>query len=626
MGKKLTQVPKDEKELNDILEMLYTNSLTKYENNESCNYTGLLEIISSEANIVSSIHKIKSNQGSKTPGTDNEVMNDILHKNYDEVIQMVKQKLSNYQPKPVKREYIPKPGKKKLRPLGIPTISDRIVQQCVKNVIEPIAEGQFFKHSYGFRPMRSAEMAIFRVDKIAYIAKCNWVVEGDIKSFFDNVNHNVMIKCLWDIGVRDKRVLSIIKEMLKAGIMNECARSELGTPQGGIISPLLANIYLNKFDRFITNQFERKELKGDFNRDDSRINSIRKYTNIKTAYFIRYADDWVIMTDSKEDAIKLKEKAQKYLKEVLKLELSEEKTHITNMWKKPITFLGYQFRCTNLNGHRSIRKRPEPDRLDRKMKELKREIFMLRKINDKDKERLVQNIIRVNSIIVGIGNYFQYSEQINVVLRKYAWTLDYTGYKSLKKFGGKWIPAEQVSNLPGRHQKRSTCIPAIQYGNKWIGITSLAFTVWRKATPKNPLENPYTREGREIYNKRRRKRSPRDRMDEINTNSHAFYLRVAKSKIYNFEYFMNRPYVYNRDKGKCKICGGFLETSEVQFHHIDKTLSKDKINKVSNLISVHPFCHNLIHKDADVSMLDNKTQKNIQKYKEKFFNPITRKE
>ena len=442
MGKKLTQVPKDEKELNEIFEMLYTDALTKYENNESCNYTGLLEIISCEANIVSSIHKIKSNHGSKTPGTDNEVINDILHKNYDEVIQTVKQRLTNYSPKSVRRKYIPKPGKKKLRPLGIPTISDRIVQQCVKNVIEPIAEGQFFKHSYGFRPMRSAEMAIFRIDKIAYIAKCNWVVEGDIKGFFDNVNHNVMIKCLWDLGVRDKRVLSIIKEMLKAGVMNECAKSELGTPQGGIISPLLANIYLNKFDRFITKQFERKELKGNFNRDDSRINSIRKYTNIKTAYFVRYADDWVIMTDNREDAIKLKNKAKKYLNDVLKLELSEEKTHITNMWKKPITFLGYQFRCTNLNGHRCVRKRPEQSRLDHKMKELKHEIFMLRKINDKDKDRLVQNIIRVNSIIVGIGNYYQYSEQINVVLRKYAWIMDYTGYKSLKKFGGKWIPAE----------------------------------------------------------------------------------------------------------------------------------------------------------------------------------------
>ena len=180
-----------------------------------------------------------------------------------------------------------------------------------------------------------------------------------------------------------------------------------------------------------------------------------------------------------------------------------------------------------------------------------------------------------------------------------------------------------MSNLPGRHQNRSTCIPAIQYGNKWIGITSLAFTVWKKATPKRPLENPYTKEGREIYNKRMRKRSPRERMDEINNSNHAFYLRISKSKLYNFEYFMNRPYVYNRDKGKCKICGGFLNTSEVQFHHVDKTLAKDKLNKVANLISVHPFCHSLIHQDIDISLLDRKTQKNIQKYKEKFFKSAT---
>ena len=102
-------------------------------------------------------------------------------------------------------------------------------------------------------------MAIARIKRINWTAKCYWAVEGDIKVFFDNINHNVMIKSLWNIGIRDKRVLSIIKQMLRAGVMDEWAKSELGTPQGGIISPLLANIYLNRFDNYMTGDFERKK-------------------------------------------------------------------------------------------------------------------------------------------------------------------------------------------------------------------------------------------------------------------------------------------------------------------------------------------------------------------------------
>ena len=136
---------------------------------------------------------------------------------------------------------------------------------------------------------------------------------------------------MWNIGIRDKRVLSIIKQMLKAGVMEECSRSELGTPQGGIISPLLANIYLNRFDNYMTGDFERKKLRKTYSRRDGEITSMRNHSNLKTCYYVRYADDWVILTDSKRDAERLKYKAKRYLKDTLKLDLSEEKTLITNV-------------------------------------------------------------------------------------------------------------------------------------------------------------------------------------------------------------------------------------------------------------------------------------------------------
>ena len=228
-------------------------------------------------------------------------------------------KLYDYHPKMVRRVWIPKPGKTEKRPLGIPTIVDRIIQECVRNVIEPMAEAQFFEHSYGFRPMRSADMAVARIKHINFHAKCYWVVEGDIKGFFDNIDHNVMIRSLWNLGIRDKRVLSIIKQMLRAGVMNECSVSELGTPQGGIISPLLANIYLNRFDNYMTGDFERKKLRKPHTRRDGELTAMRNHSNLKTCYYVRYADDWVILTDNREDAERLKFKAKRYLHDTLEL-------------------------------------------------------------------------------------------------------------------------------------------------------------------------------------------------------------------------------------------------------------------------------------------------------------------
>ena len=420
MGTKLSKVPTTEKELNELLQSMYLTAKSRYELRQECNFTGILEIIASEPNIVSAVHKIKRNKGSHTPGVDEKVIDDCLHMQYDELVEMVRGKLKDYHPDKVRRVWIPKPGKSEKRPLGIPTISDRIVQECVRHVIEPIAEGQFFEHSYGFRPMRSADMAVARIKRINWTAKCYWVVEGDIKGFFDNIDHNVMIESLWQIGIRDRRVLSIIKQMLKAGIMNECETSELGTPQGGIISPLLANIYLNRFDNFITGDFERKRLQKPHTRRDGELQAIRKYSNLKTCYYVRYADDWIILTDSQEAAERLKYKAKRYLRDTLKLELSDEKTLITNVTSRPIKFLGVEIRIVKKNGILVNKVSPEKARFQRKMESLSRELFYLRKVATWNPKRLIQEITRINAIIVGLMNYYSMCDQISVVVKKYA--------------------------------------------------------------------------------------------------------------------------------------------------------------------------------------------------------------
>lgn len=617
MGTKLNKVPSNEAELNKLLQDIYVKAKENYENDLQSNFMGIFEIIASEPNIITAIHKIKANKGSHTAGVDDKEIDDYLNKGFDEVIEIVRTKLYGYNPDMVRRVWIPKPGKTEKRPLGIPTIIDRIIQECVRNIIEPIAEAQFFEHSYGFRPMRSANMAIARIKHINFHAKCYWIVEGDIKGFFDNIDHNVMIKSLWNLGIRDKRVLAIIKQMLKAGVMEECSKSELGTPQGGIISPLLANIYLNRFDNYMTGDFERKKLKNPHSRRDGEISAMRNHSNLKICYYVRYADDWVILTDNKEDAERLKFKAKRYLHDTLKLELSEEKTLITNVCSKPIKFLGVEIRMAKKNGQWVNKVSPETVRFKRKMKDLSREIFYIRKTSTLDADRLIENINRVNSIIVGLINYYSMCDQISVVIRKYAWLLKYTAYKSLKRYGGQWIRANEVSNLIGLHYGHKAHIPAIKYKDMYIGITDINFAKWDNPRHKNQDENPYTPEGRELYNKRMRKKGLRVRTDEVNSTAHAFYIRMSKSPLYNFEYFMNRPYTYNRDKGKCKICSGFVEPNEARFHHVNKKLPSNQMNKVKNLITVHQYCHDLIHNDLKPLSLSEKTLKNIEKYRNK---------
>lgn len=617
MGTKLNKVPANEAELNKLLQDIYLTAKDNYDNDKSSNFTGILEIIASEPNIISSIHKIKSNKGSHTSGVDDKDIDDYLGKGYDEVIEVVRNKLYNYNPDMVRRVWIPKPGKSEKRPLGIPTIIDRIIQECVRNILEPIAEGQFFEHSYGFRPMRSADMAVARIKRINFTSKCCWIVEGDIKGFFDNIDHNVMIKSLWNLGIKDKRVLSIIKQMLKAGVMEECSRSELGTPQGGIISPLLANIYLNKFDNYMTGDFERKKLRKPHTRRDGELTAMRNHSNLKTCYYVRYADDWVILTDNQEDAERLKHKAKRYLKETLKLELSEEKTLITNVRVKPIKFLGVEIRMVKKNGVWVNKVSPDRKRFQQKMKSLSHQIFYIRKTSTQDMDRLIQNITRVNSIIVGLINYYSMCDQISVVVRKYAWLLKYTAYKSLKRYGGKWVRANEVSNLIGLHYGHRAHIPAIQYRDMYIGITDINFAKWENPVQKKQAETPYTPEGRELYNKRMRKKGLKVRTDEVNSTNHALFIRMSKSPLYNFEYFMNRPYTYNRDKGKCKLCGGYIEPNEARFHHVDKKLPTNLMNKVKNLITVHQYCHDLIHNNSVPESLSEKTIKNLNKYRKK---------
>ena len=617
------KAPKSETELKKIQDEMYRITSKCIESKEIPKFKGLVEIMSSEVVIMTAIHNIKANKGSKTPGIDQKIIDkDYLQKDYYEVVTDIQNSFTNYKPDMVRRKCIPKPGKQEKRPLGIPTIKDRIVQECVRLIIEPILEAQFFQHSYGFRPWRDTHMALERVKDQVHRIGYYWIVEGDISRFFDNVNHTILIKKLYHMGIADRRILMIIKEMLKAGIMDECKKNELGTPQGGIISPILANVYLHQMDKWITREWENKVTQNNYSSKRNQYQSLHRYSNLKPAYLIRYADDWILLTDSKEHAEKWKYRISKFLETNLKLKLSDEKTLITNIKEKPIHFVGFTYKVIKEPSMRKGYKpvvRPQQERIDKKLLEIIQDIKMLRL--PMTKENLIESISKINSKIRGIINYYSAANMVYFSLAKYHRRITTVAMNSLRRKGVIFKPAREVNNLIALHSNYSTWIPAIKLPNEQlIGITSPAFCKYQKTYNKNQEETPFSSKGRELHLKRTRKQLSLARMEEILQVPEIIkFNKYDKSKeIYNYEYFMNRMYAFNRDKGRCKICGEpIINGDKFHCHHISTNLPLQQINKVQNLLSTHSKCNKLIHEKISQYGFSDKAIKNAIKYRKK---------
>ena len=309
-----------------VQDTLYTQS------KENKVFRKLMTIILSEENIMLAYRNIKKNTGSHTPGVDGKTIKDLSKWQEDSLITYIRTRLKHYIPQPVRRVEIPK-ANGKTRPLGIPTIMDRLIQQCVLQVMEPICEAKFHERNNGFRPCRSAEHAIAQVYKFVQRSGLHFVVDIDIKGFFDNVQHGKLLKQLWQMGIRDKTLLSILSAMLKAEVA-EIGFPERGTPQGGIISPLLANVVLNELDWWVSSQWETMPTHHQYaatiapNGTASRGKTYRalQSTQLKECWIVRYADDFKILCRKRSDAVKLFAATQQWLKAHLGLDISPEKS------------------------------------------------------------------------------------------------------------------------------------------------------------------------------------------------------------------------------------------------------------------------------------------------------------
>lgn len=595
-------------ELSESELITYKDTLYAKAKSGKKDFHSLLEVICCRENIIDTIRKIKSNHGFETKGVDNISGNDLLQGDANEFFEMVLQKFEEYTANKVKRVYIPKKNGEP-RPLGIPAIIDRIVQTMIANIIEPIMEGQFYEHSYGFRPMRSIENAYGYLSALVNSKNGRyWVVEGDIKGFFDNVNHNIMINKLYKYGIKDKRLLMVIKKILKAGIVDKdtiIEENPIGTPQGGTLSPLLANIYLTDFDLWVDKQYRKFKTDKEIETGEPvkyqhhRIRNISK-SNLKEGYLIRYADDWIIVTSSEKEAIKWKYACKKFFKDKLKLELSDEKTIITNLSKTKMNFLGISsFVRMGSKGKYTLRTEPNKEMVALKMKSVYKALINIRKSSNDTK--LIESIARFNEIVRSINQFYEITTLYNIVLSKYEWQMKDSLVRTARKTKLEWTRVSKCENLKDfkRYKNNNPKTIAYNEGTIKIGLEKLGAGKYRKPIVKAQWITPYSVEGREAYEKYNKTKwgtIPRNPWFTLTNLSDL----IAKNpnKIYNLEYFINRPMAYNRDKGRCRVCKKVIPLEEVNIHHIEGDLEIDKVNKLKNLVTLCKDCHYIKHKKS----------------------------
>ena len=342
----------------------------------------LIDKVYHPTNIELAWKKVKSNKGAG--GIDKETIS-TFEANREHELKRLHEQLKNksYKPLPVKRVYIEKPGKVEKRPLGIPTIRDRVCQQALKNRLEPIMEKHFNDCSFGYRPNRSQHQAMRKIWKDIHQGN-EWIVDADLRNYFGTVNHEILIN-LVARKVSDGRILKLIKDMLKVGYMEEgqLYKTEKGTPQGSVISPLLSNIYLTPFDNVMTNAGYK---------------------------LTRFADDWVVVCKTRREA----EEALNLAREILAklgLQIHPDKTRITNI-KWGFEFLGYklkQGKGFKLN-HNKIKSKRNALNIYVYPKDKSIEKFM-NNIRERTKRRLPltmkELVDYINPVIRGWGNYFR---------------------------------------------------------------------------------------------------------------------------------------------------------------------------------------------------------------------------
>jgi len=564
----------------NVLDKLYQDS------ERGPTFSNLMNTICSSENIMLAYRNIKKNHGSKTAGVDKKTIAHLQQWESPKLIEYINKRLDHYLPQPVRRVEIPK-ANGKTRPLGIPTIMDRLIQQCVLQVLEPICEAKFYKRSNGFRPNRSTEHALSQCYKLIQGQHLYFVVDIDIKGFFDNVAHGKLLKQMWTLGIRDKKLLKIISVMLKAEVAG-IGFPEKGTPQGGIISPLLSNIVLNELDWWVASQWEtfptRKNYKcrilANGTLDRSNVNAELRKSGLKECYLVRYADDFKIFCRYRRDAQSLFIATQDWLKQRLGLDISPEKSCIVNLKRQYSEFLGFKMKAAQKGRQADGESKyaVQSHISDKARKKIEQRAVQA--VNDLKRPDAQHNTInRYNALVLGWHNYYRFATHVS---------RDFSDIAFLVKSAMKGKLKHQIKNSGN---KPLTSPVFIQYSKskelRFIGetpILPIAYVRHKNPIDKKRSTNSFTKEGRaEIHQK----------LQCVDMQV-LYYLMRHPVPNRSVEYNDNRLSLYCAQMGKCAVLGTALMSGEMHCHH-KQSLAQGGGDNYQNLILLDKDIHVLVH-------------------------------
>lgn len=465
------------------------NNLSKHSSDLGYKYERLYRLLFNEEMFFLAYQRIYAKQGNMTPGTDGRTVDQMSIQRIERLIDALR--TEEYQPHPAKRVYIPKKNGKK-RPLGIPSFDDKLVQEVTRMILEAIYEGHFEYTSHGFRPHRSCHTALTHIQDKFTGAK--WFIEGDIKGFFDNIKHEILVNILKE-RIADERFIRLIRKFLKAGYAEQWKfhNTYSGTPQGGIVSPILANIYLDKFDKYMKmyadkfNKGERRKVSSEYRRLNNKKTRLAKKlksvtdesvragmiteiketlaqtyvtpchepmdANYRRIQYVRYADDFLIgVIGSKSECQAIKADIKEFMTEQLGLELSDEKTLITNA-KDKAKFLGYEIFVRSKAfmhkdsrgvmkrfGNGSVLLHVSMDTAKAKLleygalriaKEGNQDIWKPKPRGSMIGNKVEDIVAQYNTEIRGFYNYYAIANNISTIGHSFGYIMEYSMYKTI---------------------------------------------------------------------------------------------------------------------------------------------------------------------------------------------------